>query len=156
MLGRISHFGTKKRFKAEPTRRAVRFTSEESPRERQVKAYQKSILKKEDRKPPAESLAPMPPYRVELFEKFMAFVGGDRTKTVTYPVPNELYAELFPWFQSQSEMIVRHREEVCLGRYSMGQIKQFVAALQTVCAVHDHICFLAAQRRGISPSIPQC
>ena len=144
-------FWHEKRFKAEPTGSAVRFTSEESARERQVKAFQKSILKKEDRKPPAESLAPMPPYRVELFGKFMAFVGGDRTKTVTYPVPKELYAELFPWFQSQSEMVVRHREEVCLGRYSMGQIKQFVAALQTVCAVHDHLCFLAAQRRRDFP-----
>jgi len=144
-------FWREKRFKAEATDRAVRFTSEESPRERQVKAFQKSILRKEDRKPPSESLAPMPPCRVELFDKFMAFVGGARSRSVTYEVPKELYSELFPWFQSQSEMLVRHREEVCLGRYSMGQIKQFVAALQTVCAVHDHICFLAAQKRRDFP-----
>ena len=106
-------FWREKRFKAEATDRAVRFTSEESPRERQVKAFQKSILRKEDRKPPSESLAPMPPCRVELFDKFMAFVGGARSRSVTYEVPKELYSELFPWFQSQSEMLVRHREEVC-------------------------------------------
>jgi len=144
-------FWHEKRFKAEAIERVVRFTSEESSRERQVKAFQKSIFRKGDRKPPSESLAPMPPYRVELFEKFMAFVGGARSRTVTYDVPRELYSELFPWFQSKSEMLVRHREEVCLGRYSMKQIKEFVAALQTVCAVHDHLCFLAAQKRRDFP-----
>jgi hypothetical protein len=144
-------FWREKRFKAEANGQSVRFTSEESLRERQVKAFQKSILPKRDRKPPSESLAPMPPYRIELFEKFMAFVGGNKTRTVTYQVPKQLYSELLPWFQSQSEMLVRHREEVCLGRYSVKQIKEFVAALQTVCAVHDHLCFLAAQRRRDFP-----
>lgn len=144
-------FWHEKRFKAEAIERLVRFTTEESSRERQVKAFQKSIFRKGDRKPPSESLAPMPPYRLELFEKFMAFVGGASSRTVTYEVPKDLYSELFPWFQSQSEMLVRHREEVSLGRYSMKQIKEFVAALQTVCAVHDHLCFLAAQKRRDFP-----
>ena len=144
-------FWREKRFKAEVIGRLVRFTSEESSRERQVKAFQKTILRKEDRKPPSETLAPMPPYRVELFEKFMDFVGGARSRTVTYERPTELYSEMFPWFQSQSELLVRHREEVCLGRYSMKQIKEFVAALQTMCAVHDHLCFLAARRRRHFP-----
>lgn len=93
----------------------------------------------------------MPQYRVELFEKFMGFVGGTRSRSITYDLPKELYAELFPWFQSQSEMLVRHREEVCLGQYSIKRIKQFVAAIQTVCAVHDHLCFLAAQKRRAFP-----
>ncbi len=144
-------FWREKRFKAEVIGRLVRFTSEESSRERQVKAFQKTILRKGDRKPPSETLAPMPPYRVELFEKFMDFVGGARSRTVTYERPTELYSEMFPWFQSQSELLVRHREEVCLGRYSMKQIKEFVAALQTMCAVHDHLCFLAARRRRHFP-----
>lgn len=144
-------FWHEKRFKAEAIDRVVRFTSEESSREREVKAFQKSILRKGDRKPPTESLAPMPPYRVELFEKFMAAVGGGKSRTISYEMPKELYAELFPWFQSQSEILVRHREEVFLGRYSMKQIKEFIAALQTMCAVHDHLCFLAAQRRREFP-----
>lgn len=93
----------------------------------------------------------MPLYGVELFEKFMAFVGGARSRTITYEPPKELYGELFPWFQSQSEILVRHREEVCLGQYSMKQIKEFVAALHTVCAVHEHLCFLAAQKRRDFP-----
>jgi hypothetical protein len=144
-------FWREKRFNAEAIGRLVRFTTEESSRERQVKALQKTILRKADRKPPSAGLAPMPPYRIELFEKFMAFVGGAKSKTITYEMPGELYSELFPWFQSQSEMLVRHREEVCLGSYSMKQIKEFVAALQTVCAIHDHLCFLAAQRRREFP-----
>lgn len=93
----------------------------------------------------------MPPYRVELFEKFMALVGGAKSRTITYEAPKDLYSELFPWFQSQSEILVLHREEVCLGHYSMKQIKEFVAALQTMCAVHDHLCFLAAHRRRDFP-----
>jgi len=144
-------FWHEKRFNAEVIGRFVRFTSEESSRERQVKAFQKMILRKDDRKPPSESLAPMPPYRVELFAKFMAFVGGAKSRAIAYEIPRELYSELFPWFEAQSEMLVRHREEVRLGGYSMKQIKEFVAALQTTCAIHDHLCFLAAQSRRDFP-----
>lgn len=39
-------FWHEKRFKAEAIGRVVRFTSEESSRERQVKTFQKSILRK--------------------------------------------------------------------------------------------------------------
>ena len=66
-------FWREKRFKAEVIGRLVRFTSEESSRERQVKAFQKTILRKGDRKPPSESLAPMSPLSRRAFRKVHGF-----------------------------------------------------------------------------------
>jgi len=96
--------------------------------------------------------APMGPHIAPVNSEVMQrAMDGGKSRTIAYEMPRELYSELFPWFQSESEMLVRHREEICLGSYSMKQIKEFVAALQTLCAIHDHLCFLAAQRRREFP-----
>jgi hypothetical protein len=145
-------FWHQRRFEAEVCGRSVRFTSAESKRERQVKAFQKRMVKKADRTPASNSLAPMTPSRLELFERLVPSVGGERSQTVTYTVPDELYSDLFTWFKEQSELLVRHRDEIDLGRYSIRDVKGFLGALQTVCAVHDHVCFLIANKRREFPT----
>jgi hypothetical protein len=145
-------FWHQRRFEAEVSDRTIRFTSAESERERQVKAFQKRMVKKADRTPPSDSLAPMTPSRLELFEQLASSVGGDRSRTVTYRVPDDLYSDLFTWFKEQSELLVRHRDDIDLGRYSIRDVKGFLGALQTVCAVHDHVCFLMANKRREFPT----
>jgi hypothetical protein len=58
---------------------------------------------------------------------------------------------MFPWFRSESENLVRHRDDLDLGGYSIRHVKGFVGALQTVCAVHDYLCYLAAHKRHDFP-----
>lgn len=144
-------FWHQKRFNAEVSGRSVRFTSNESNRERQIKAFQKRILRKVDRKPPTDSLAPMNRRRAQLFETVVSAAGGAKSQTIVYATPNELYAEMFPWFQSQSEDLVRYSDDIDMGAYSMRHVKGFVGALQTVCAVHDYLCYLAANKRRDFP-----
>jgi hypothetical protein len=145
-------FWHQNRFEATVLGRVIKFTSAESMREKQVKAFQKRMLKKVFRKPPSESLAPMTTSRIKLFERFVSSVGGERSQMATYRMPTELYLEMFPWFRSQSEMLVRHRDDIDFARYSMKDAKGFVGALQTICAVHDHICFIVANKRREFPA----
>jgi hypothetical protein len=49
------------------------------------------------------------------------------------------------------EQIMRRSENLDLGVYTLGAFKCFYAALQTVCALHDFLCFLWGQRTGKYP-----
>ncbi len=140
-----------KRFTAEVYGHRIKFTSNESSRERQVKAFQKGILRKVDRKSPEESVAPMTSRKAELFEQIVRANEGAKSMRIIYAFPSDLYSELLPWFRDQSELLIRHRDELDLGQYTIKHVKGFLAALQTVCAVHDHLCFLVARRRRDFP-----
>jgi len=141
-----------KHCRAEVLGQRVRFTSDESARGRQIKALEKRISRKQDRMLPEESLAPMTPRLEKLFESVVSSIGGTKSLRITYSRPNHIYAELLPWFQARSETLVRYRDELDLGRYTMKQVKAFVAALQTMCAVHDHLCYLVTQKRLAFPT----
>jgi hypothetical protein len=49
------------------------------------------------------------------------------------------------------EQIMRRGEDLDLGPYTLGTFKCFYAALQSICAIHDYLCFLWGQRAGTYP-----
>lgn len=46
---------------------------------------------------------------------------------------------------------MRRSEDLDLGPYTLGAFKRFYAALQSICAIHDHLCFLWGHRTGTYP-----
>src|SRR5262249_1064338 len=126
---------------------SIRFISEESPRQRQIHAFQKGIFPKGRRRPPSTDQMPLTPQTTVLFQELLSSCGGFKSRKLAYPVPKQLYLSVLPWFREQTSKLVRRHDDVSLGRYTIGQIREFWPALQAVCAVHDYLCFIASLQR---------
>jgi hypothetical protein len=58
---------------------------------------------------------------------------------------------MFHKYTKRMEQIARRSEDLDLGPYTLGAFKCFYAALQSICAIHEHLCFLWGQRTGTYP-----
>ncbi|MGA3047467.1 MAG: hypothetical protein ABSD67_12625 [Terracidiphilus sp.] len=63
----------------------------------------------------------------------------------------ELARRMFSKYTKRMEQIMRRSEGLDLGPYTLGAFKCFYAALQSICAIHDYLCFLWGQRKGTYP-----
>lgn len=57
----------------------------------------------------------------------------------------------FRRYTQRMEGIMRRSGNLDLGDYTLGTFKRFYAALQTICAIHDFLCFLWEQRTDTYP-----
>jgi hypothetical protein len=87
---------------------------------------------------------PLRPQIIERFQKCLLSCGGFKSKKLKYPVPKDLYLEVLPWFREATGKLVRRHDQISLGQYTIGQIRAFWPALQSICAVHDYLCFIAS------------
>src|SRR5580700_894376 len=76
---------------------------------------------------------------------FIRAVGRQR---FTYDDPWQLWAELLPEYQSRLAAISRRNDALSLGDYTLGEFKKFYAALLTVCATQEHLCFAWGRNTG--------
>jgi hypothetical protein len=63
----------------------------------------------------------------------------------------ELANRTFRVYLKRIGRIMRRSEDLDLGAYSLGNFKRFYAALQSICAIHDYLCFRWEQRTGSYP-----
>jgi hypothetical protein len=122
----------------------IRFVSDESAKQRQFHAFQKGIVPKQHRRPTSSDHMPLTPRITQLFQQCFSSCGGLKSKKLRYPVPRDLYLEVLPWFREATSKLVRRHDQLSLGQYTIGQIRAFWPALQSICAVHDYLCFIAS------------
>jgi hypothetical protein len=58
-----------------------------------------------------------------------------------YSDPWTLWSELLPEYIDRVRGITRRPDSLSLGDYTLGEFKTFYAALLTICAAHEHLCF---------------
>ena len=63
----------------------------------------------------------------------------------------ELANRTFHTYIQRLSGIMRRSENLDLGPYTLGMFKRFYAALQTICTIHEHLCFLWGESTGTYP-----
>jgi len=58
-----------------------------------------------------------------------------------YEPHDKLASRTFRAYERRMDQIMRRSEETSLGPYTLGSFKRFYAALQSICAIHDFLCF---------------
>jgi hypothetical protein len=130
----------------------VKFTVAGGARERQASAYQKSFRPSEGQfflaRPQKEALSPaIQRLFGELLERCIEKGSGFKCD----PPPWKLWRAMFPLYQDRAAAAVRRADTLSLGDYTLGDFKQFYAALMTICAVHEFFCFLWSRKHGVYP-----
>src|SRR5580704_17766866 len=131
----------------------ARFTVIGSDTDRRVSAYQKGFRPKigRHRSERARKIEPTAKVR-ELFEVVYSGCRPVGLLGFTYSDPWQLWAELLPDYQSRLAAISRRNDSLSLGDYTLGEFKQFYAALLTVCATHEHLCFAWGRNTRFYPN----
>jgi hypothetical protein len=69
------------------------------------------------------------------------------------PLPHDKLANrMFRAYERRMEQIMRRSEDTSLGPYTLGTFKRFYAGLQSICAIHDFLCFRWAERTRQYPT----
>jgi hypothetical protein len=131
----------------------ARFTVIGTDMDRRVSAYQKGFRPKtgRHRSERAQKIAPTGKVQ-ELFEMVYSGCRPVGRQRFTYDDPWQLWAELLPEYQSRLAAISRRNDALSLGDYTLGEFKKFYAALLTVCATQEHLCFAWGRNTGSYPN----
>jgi hypothetical protein len=131
----------------------VRFTAPSSGRQRQVSAFLKGL------RPLTGTWKSTPPVRPdqtprtqENFQDIFDRATKDGRYGFKYPDPWRLWAELLPEYADRIRDITRRPDSLSLGTYTLGDFKTFYAALLTICAAHEHLCFAWGKAQGLYPA----
>jgi hypothetical protein len=113
----------------------------DSPRQRQVIAYQQIFRPAEDARG-KPSPAVHSPYRQRLFSDLFqtARPGGLQRKFRYKPSP-KLIEELRPDYVERLDANFRHPDTFQLSGYSLREFKEFYTAVLILCAIHEYICY---------------
>ena len=130
----------------------VRFTAAGGARDRQVSAYLKGLRPREG------SFAPQRPEQwrqtaqvEQAFDRVLADCLQTSTRSFAYGNPWELWRALLPEYQHRVRALTRRAETLSLGNYRLDEFNSFHAALITLCAAHDHLCFLWGRTFKVYP-----
>jgi hypothetical protein len=133
----------KNRYAAEmisPT--VVRFTVPGGARHREVSAFQKGFRPREGTYKGERPKKPdQTPKVKELFQRVFELCERAGRYGFDYDAPWDLWLELLPEYRARVAAIVRRAESLSLGDYTLGEFKEFYAALLVVCAAHEFLCF---------------
>ena len=120
----------------------VRFTAPGGARDRQVRAYLQG------RRPGVGSFAPKhaeewpQTARVrQAFDRVLADCLQTSTRSFAYGEPWELWRALLPEYQHRVRAAARRADSLSLGDYRLDEFNSFHAAVITLCAAHDYLCF---------------
>jgi len=143
----------KNRYAAEAvSERLIRFVMPGSARDRQVSAHLKGFRPgvgnwKVKSATPTEQT----PRAQRLFASVLERSRKTGARRFEYDDPWTLWQELLPCFHARVTGIARRPDSLSLGPYTLGQFKRFYAALLTVCAAHEFLCFTWERRFGSYP-----
>ena len=130
----------------------VRFSTAPDSHDRQVSAFQKG-LRRQSGLHQAVAGAQMETTEAiqRRYKRILdeAIPRGERG--FQYEHSYELTRRTYCKYTQRMERIMRRSEDLDLGAYTLGAFKCFYAALQSVCAMHDYLCFLWGQRTGTYP-----
>jgi len=131
----------------------VRFTTGETDRARQVTAHRQG--RRPLRAAAAGLRSPLPTLGGEALVPLMnAVLGSCRHLgpfTMAYDDPFELWAALLPQCLDRLRSVTRRSGTLSLGDYSLDDFNHFFAALLSVCAAHDLLCFRWSIGVGVYP-----
>ena len=131
----------------------VRFTAPGGgARDRQVSAYQKGLRPREGSF--ASQRAEQQPQAAQArqaFERVLANCLQTGALSFAYGEPWELWRELLPEYQIRVRALARRADSLSLGEYRLDEFNAFYAALITLCATHDFLCFRWGQMCGLYP-----
>lgn len=130
----------------------LKFAISDSMRQRQISAWQKGMLPKQQRKPPSDDLAPIHGKSADLLSQALSqsIVRGDRS--LLYDFSKELHSAFYDWFSERLSALFRRGRETSLGNYDMSELKRVCAALQAVCAVYDWLLYQRGLRGDLLPN----
>jgi hypothetical protein len=120
----------------------VRFTTPEGSRDRQVCAFQKGLRRGRTEQPAAKPLQLDP--NEAMLRNYEQVLKGARAVGALgfhYEPHDKLARRTFSAYERRMEQIMRRSEGTSLGPYTLGTFKRFYAALQSICAIHDFLCF---------------
>lgn len=130
----------------------VRFTAPGTSRNRQVSAHLKGFRPTTGRW--MGKRAEKPEMTEGVKKQFQFVLDTCRRKGLSrfvYANPWGLWFELLPEYQERVAGITRRPDSLSLGCYTLGEFKRFYAALLAVCAAHEFLCFMWAQRSQMYP-----
>jgi hypothetical protein len=130
----------------------VLFRTAPDSRDRQVSAFQKGLRRKSGvhqaiagtRVEPTEAI-------LRRYERILDSAHPEGERGFRYEHSSELAGRTFRKYMQRMEQIMRRSEDLDLGVYTLGTFKRFYAALQSISAIHDFLCFLWEQRTGTYP-----
>lgn len=130
----------------------ARFTLPRSGRNYQVSAYHKGFrptagLRKVQRPTQPEQT----PQVRQLFERVYRDCMHSGAMRFEYRDPWDLWFELLPEYRARLAGIARRADSLSLGEYTLGEFKEFYAALMAICAAHEHLCFAWGKNHGKYP-----
>lgn len=113
----------------------------DSPRQRQVIAYQQIFRPAEEARS-KPSPAAHSAYRRRLFsDLFQTARPGGLQRKFRYKPPPELIEELRPDYVERLDANFRHPDTFQLSGYSLREFKEFYIAVLILCAIHEYICY---------------
>lgn len=131
----------------------VRFSTLAGDRQRQVSAYQKGM--RPTTGPERAVREPTPQQRPEVAKLFASVLRSCKESGAwgfAYEDPLELWQELLPDYQKRVSSITRRDPNISLGTFTLGDFNRVYSALLSICAAHEHLCFLWQQRSKVYPS----
>jgi hypothetical protein len=121
---------------------AVRFTVDGSPRDRQVSAFHKG------HRPSQGIFKAVPGQRVEptdsilrRYQRILAAATVTNQYEFSYEHSYELARRTHSMYMKRLNTMVRRSEGIDLGGYTLKVFKEFYAALQSISAIHEYLCF---------------
>jgi hypothetical protein len=128
----------------------IRFSGEDKDSQR-VRAYLQGLRPIPDREAPLELGKTLEP-AVQKKIRDIAKSAGDDRSSFSYSRPMRLYDQLHQRYFELSGSQFRHEDSLLVGKYALGELRNFYSALLAVCAVHEHACFVRAQLMGAYPA----
>ena len=130
----------------------VRFCTAPNSHDRQVSAFQKGLRRQSGmHQAVAGTLMETTEAIRRRYKRILDEACPRGERGFHYEHSYELARRTFRKYTQRLERIMRRSENLDLGVYTLGAFKRFYAALQSVCAIHDFLCFLWEKRAGIYP-----
>ena len=139
----------------------VRFTTPGAERHRQVSAYQKGHRPREEGPTlPRPDQMPIAPRVRAAFKRVLDGCVQTSARSIEYGEPWALWHELLPEYRRwlvrpprgpRVSAVTRRAGDLSLGGYRLGDFNDFYAALATICAAHDFICYQWGRAYGTYP-----
>jgi hypothetical protein len=128
----------------QPDGRMRVYIPRDSPRQRQVIAFQQSFRSRESGIAPhygGTQETESPETMRLLGELWQEARPGGNAKKFSYEPSTELVNALRPKYQKRLDENFRHPDSFQLNGYSLGEFKSFYIALLVLCSIHEYICY---------------
>jgi hypothetical protein len=118
----------------------------DSPRQRQVNAYQQKFRLTESEDQPKENAKPESPLAMRLLGDLVREVRPIAAqRKFAYEPSGELIEALRPKYQNRMDERFRHPDTFQLNGYTLREFKSFYIALLILCSIHDYLCYPTIQ-----------